>query len=47
MRWIAVWTRAVGVPASRRADAATLGAALVAAVAIIAIGGAALVMGAS
>ena len=33
MRWITVWTRAVVVPASRRADAATLGAGLFAAVA--------------
>jgi hypothetical protein len=33
MRWITAWTRAVVVPASRRADASTLGAVLVAAVA--------------
>ena len=33
MRWITVWTRAVVFPASRRADAATLGAALIAAIA--------------
>jgi hypothetical protein len=33
MRWITAWTRAVVVPASRRADAATLGAVLIAAVA--------------
>ena len=33
MRWITAWTRAVVVPASRRADGATLGAALIAAVA--------------
>jgi len=33
MRWLTVWFRAVVVPASRRADAATLGCALIAAVA--------------
>jgi hypothetical protein len=33
MRWITAWTRAVVVPASRRADAATLGAMVIAAVA--------------
>jgi hypothetical protein len=32
MRWITTWTRAVVVPASRRADGATLGAVLIAAV---------------
>src|ERR1043165_1686050 len=32
LRWITVWFRAVIVPASRRADAATLGCALVGAV---------------
>src|ERR1041384_7506588 len=32
LRWITVWFRAVSVPASRRADAATLGCALVGAV---------------
>jgi hypothetical protein len=33
MRWITVWARAVVIPASRRADAATLGAGLIAAIA--------------
>jgi hypothetical protein len=32
MRWITAWTRAVVVPASRRADGASLGAAIIAAV---------------
>jgi hypothetical protein len=40
MRWITAWTRAVVVPASRRADGATLGAALIAAVAFLATLGA-------